>query len=252
MMADLERLFAAKDIAFSRDGNRLRCFPHVVNISVKHGLTALTDVSLSTDSTPSNDALRKDPIKRARQLVSACRASSLRREMFSAAIKEVNESGRLPETLPPNAQLLRDVETRWSSTFLMIDRLLELYPAVTVFMEKEEQKDIAHYLLDKHELEVLSDIRSFLRIPHQVQQILSASHTATAPLVIPAYEDLLDLLKLARGHYPRIAHAISASASILESYMGYTRHTRVYALAMGMWNHSCLVQNHNCVVAFDC
>ena len=99
-------------------------------------------------------------------------------------------------------------------------------------MSKDEQKDIKHLLLSRHQLEVLCEIRKFLLIPHRVQQILSAYQAPTAPLVLPAYEELLDLFKLARTNYPRIGHAISASMAILESYMGYTRQTRVYALAM--------------------
>ncbi len=45
----------------------------------------------------------------------------------------------------------------------------------------------------------------------------------------------LDLLKLSRAKYTKIAHAISASIAILESYMTYTRRTQVYALAMGKY-----------------
>lgn len=178
-----------------------RCFPHVVNISVKHGLKGLTDVSptvppqaastssgatalseavasaallncrlpgldthslsdsafaaeesellnaitssslLTTDAELNAalqadedyaDALAQDPIKRARQLIAACRASSLRREAFQDAIREAKDKGDLPEEVPSDAQLLRDVDTRWSSILFMIDRLLELYP-VRVF-----------------------------------------------------------------------------------------------------------------------
>ncbi|KAI0649965.1 hypothetical protein C8Q79DRAFT_923408 [Trametes meyenii] len=44
MLEDLEQLLRAKGIPFHRTGNRIRCFPHVVNISVQHGLDALTQV----------------------------------------------------------------------------------------------------------------------------------------------------------------------------------------------------------------
>jgi len=51
---------------------------------------------------------------------SQCRASSLRREAFSRLAKEwfVRE-----------LQLLRDMDVRWSSTFLMIERAVKLKPA---------------------------------------------------------------------------------------------------------------------------
>ncbi len=144
-----------------------RCFPHVVNISVKHGLTALTKIDLS-EPTPAEDcfgisssgdpegetdpnldkpdldltpesniflqnnpayteALQDDPIKRAQELVSVCRASGQRREELMQIIKDGNKTGAFPEQLP-EVQLLRNVDTRWSSIYLMIHRLLELYP----------------------------------------------------------------------------------------------------------------------------
>ncbi|KAJ2975727.1 hypothetical protein NUW54_g11681 [Trametes sanguinea] len=285
MMADLARLLQEKNIAFDAEGNRLRCFPHVVNICVKRGLAALTDPEpnpstgenldiplLSTATSqgsqsertvpqaPGHDppslapvdrtaeaesnttlmedpeyaeSLRDDPVKSARDLVKACRASGQRREDFAATIADGNRTGTFGEgkTLR-QVQLLRDVDTRWSSTFLMIDRLLELYPAVETFMNDPKQMDIAHYLLGATDLRVLEDIREFLLLPHLVQELLSAEQTPTASQALPAYERLLGLLKLAAKKHPKIAHGINASISALEQYMAYTRQTRVYALAM--------------------
>lgn len=207
MLVELGRLLNARNIPFDSQGNRLRCvlvlmisavsrchqkstdgsralarcFPHVVNISVTHGLTALTDVtcfdlpaeftqsdatylpadlpsespsvtqagggydpvSLSpidreTEANCNTDladdpeyaaALENDPVKRARQLVAACRASGQQREDFAAVIADGNKCFAWgPGKTLRQVQLLRDVDTRWSSTYLMIDRLLELYP----------------------------------------------------------------------------------------------------------------------------
>ncbi len=73
-------------------------------------------------------ALADDPIRRARQLISAFRVTSLRREVFEAAVVEAKSRGLLPQDLPSSTQLLRDVDTWWSSVLLMIDRVLELNP----------------------------------------------------------------------------------------------------------------------------
>ncbi|OJT10844.1 hypothetical protein TRAPUB_12620 [Trametes pubescens] len=178
-------------------------------------------------------ALRGDPIKNARQLISVCRVSGQRREEFKNTIIEGNEAGSFGEGVElPKSQLLRDVDTRWSSTFLMIDRLLELYPAVQNFMKKPNYEELACHLLSEKELDVLVDIRGFLLIPHRVQELLSADQTPTASMTLPAYEELLELLKLARDKYSKIVHGIEASISVLEQYLRYTRQTRVYALAM--------------------
>ena len=91
------------------------------------------------------DALQGDPVGRVRKLVSECRASGQRRSKLRTVIRNGNEMKSWPQTmidfdsptLPdalktggklPEVQLLRDCETRWSSTFLMITRVLTLYP----------------------------------------------------------------------------------------------------------------------------
>ncbi|KAI1788299.1 hypothetical protein LXA43DRAFT_1063663 [Ganoderma leucocontextum] len=139
MMADLEKRLKEKSphIQFSAEGNHIRCFPHVVNISVKHGLKALTQVpetlsEVSPDDGPANpvpseepgddvflesvdpetaasantelrgappayiEALVSDPIKRARELVTVCRASGERRENLMRIIKEHNHEPKWP------------------------------------------------------------------------------------------------------------------------------------------------------------
>ena len=142
-----------------------------MNICVKHGLKALTNVeSASLTATGAEDtvfqdtsrsgaadeddheldeidcdeaastnaalqaapeyatALRNDPVKLARQLVTACRASGGRRAELREVIKEGNRIHAFGDKPLPELQLLRDVDTRWSSTFLMINRVLTLHP----------------------------------------------------------------------------------------------------------------------------
>lgn len=73
-------------------------------------------------------ALESDPIARCRELVVAVRASGKRRKAFTESIERVNFFGEHTHRV---VQLLRDVDTRWSSTFLMVDRVLELYDVRT-------------------------------------------------------------------------------------------------------------------------
>ncbi|KAI0365534.1 hypothetical protein BV20DRAFT_1038887 [Pilatotrama ljubarskyi] len=283
MLDDLERLLNEKGIRFHRTGNRLRCFPHVVNISVQHGLRALGCGSSKPDDTqadggvsaesnhensarapqssesslradPSdpvldlydvstdpelNDALQDDPeymaalfsnpLRAARTLIAKARQSGPRREEFAKILTECIRNEMFGEGIEPSGrQLLRDVDTRWSSTFLMLDRLLSLYPAVQLLMRKHDPDA----LLSDKTLDVLADIREFLAIPHAVQELLSAENAPTASLVLRAYTDLIDILKDARSALPRVGHGIQAAISALEEYMAYTRQTRVYALAM--------------------
>ncbi|OSC99488.1 hypothetical protein PYCCODRAFT_1373005 [Trametes coccinea BRFM310] len=241
MLDDLERILSTKGIRFHRKGNRIRCFPHVVNISVQRSLRALgcgskqseladpTEASAEADVTttcPNFD----NPVKAARALINKARQSGQRREEFEQIVAECIKNQTLGEGFEPGGtQLLRDVDTRWSSTFLMIDRLLALYPAVQLLMRKHDPDA----LLSDKTLDVLSDIREFLAIPHTVQELLSAEDTPTISLALPAYAELVDILKGARDKLPQLAHGIQAAISALEEYMAYARQTRVYALAMG-------------------
>jgi hypothetical protein len=118
MMETIQRELTALAIPFDSEGNRslilmhTRCFPHVINLSVKAGLKELTalpdydpDFSFCTDDTPVPipqalldnvdywDALRLDLVAAARKLVTACRASGQRRDTFLATLKEGNAAG---------------------------------------------------------------------------------------------------------------------------------------------------------------
>lgn len=85
-------------------------------------------------------ALKRDLLAVIRSIVAACRASGQRRQELQSIIQQGNASGTFNEhmfwrdkegellKLIPELQLLRDCETRWSSIFLMIERLLILYP----------------------------------------------------------------------------------------------------------------------------
>ena len=81
-------------------------------------------------------ALKQDLISCARKLVNACRASGQRRSELHKIVLEMKLEAHQSDSQntdqnPPIFRavvLLRDVDTRWSSIYLMIDRLIELYP----------------------------------------------------------------------------------------------------------------------------
>lgn len=287
MMEHLERTLQAMGIPFDRNGNRVRqvisslvfhrqglvgyslhsrCFPHVINIAVQTALAHLSrpagnessieGVSNGTSSQETDEytaALEGDPVATCRRLVNACRASGQRRADFRSVIVDGNAEGEFHSTLRA-VQLLRDVETRWSSTYLMIDRVLELnevctqffllslkpavnmrLQAINVFLDKAKQRDIAYMTLTKADLQVLEDIRAFLQIPHTVQELLSAERTPTLSMVIPTYEKLISMLKDAEIAYPRIAHVIKESREKVDEYLMLSRRTRIYMLAMSIY-----------------
>ncbi|KAJ7433861.1 ribonuclease H-like domain-containing protein [Mycena latifolia] len=239
MMTEIEQELRALKIPFDVEGNRIRCFPHVVNIAVKAGLKELTElpafdpeIVLDEEDMP---VPQLDPVASARKLVTACRASGQRREAFEDVISSGNEAGGWGE--PPEllrvVGLLKDVDTRWSATFLMIDRLLEQYQAVDKFLGDPKQDEIAGYALDAVSLQVLQDIRRFLQVPHIVQEIVSAEKTPTLSIVLPMYEKLIVMLRDLAKDLDVISHAINATIKKLEEYLGKSRRTKMYSLAMG-------------------
>lgn len=129
-MAELEKLLNERGVHFERDGNRIRCFPHIINIAVQTTLSTFTTLSNASDNvefvpTTLNDeetqsyteALKRDPVSICRAIVRQLRASSLRRDDF----RKIAADQKLP-----SHELLRDVETRWDSVYTMIDRVIEM------------------------------------------------------------------------------------------------------------------------------
>jgi len=113
-----------------------------VNIAVQTILKELKDngydpvIATSTDPTgPSAKlieyatAVESNPVGRTRGIVAVCRKSGQRHEDLKNVIITGNSSNAWgPDVIIRPVQLLRDCERRWSSTFNMIDRLIELYP----------------------------------------------------------------------------------------------------------------------------
>lgn len=74
-------------------------------------------------------AVESDLVGRCREIVAACRKSGQRRENLQKLIAIGNSTNTWgPDTVIRLVQLLRDCETRCSSTYNMIDRLIKLYP----------------------------------------------------------------------------------------------------------------------------
>lgn len=84
-------------------------------------------------------ALEADLVGKCRSIVGACRVSGQRRQALLKKIDEGNKTGYWKGKLDngtdkiPLVQLLRNCETRWSSTYNMIERVLELYAVCSRF-----------------------------------------------------------------------------------------------------------------------
>lgn len=126
------------------------CFPHTINIAVQHVLNKMSSVEAPendeddpedlTDAANADEGRRygqtfeaacaQDPIARIRKIVTAIRVSGQRREALMTWIDTGNKSGLFVLQNKPvqiqMMQLLRDVRTRWDSTYQMIKRCIEM------------------------------------------------------------------------------------------------------------------------------
>ncbi|KAJ7026472.1 hypothetical protein C8F04DRAFT_1190538 [Mycena alexandri] len=120
----------ALGIPFDVVGNRIRCFPHVVNIAVKTGLRELADLPAYG---PDVDLDLNG------SLVTACRACGQRREAFEKVIEEGNASGGWgdPVELLRVVRLLKDVETR--PAYYSRDLSAEKTPTLSIVLPMYEK-----------------------------------------------------------------------------------------------------------------
>ncbi|TEB38655.1 hypothetical protein FA13DRAFT_1620370 [Coprinellus micaceus] len=173
-----------------------------------------------------------DVVALSRKLANALRSSGQRLDDLSSVIRKGWDNELwTPEEVPDHA-VLNDMDVRWSSTFLMIDRILELYPAIEVMAEQDKHEWLRPYLLTAEQLRRLDKIRNFLEIPHSIQEGVSADKTPTLPVALPAYKQLLAVLRVFKSAEPEIAHGVQAAIDKLNEYFQKTRSAQVYEIAM--------------------
>ncbi|KAJ7848736.1 hypothetical protein B0H14DRAFT_2259389, partial [Mycena olivaceomarginata] len=168
-----------------------RCFPHIVNLACKAVLGAITDMDFAAsgaaDFVPGPtiiDAIARDP-------VATIRASSLRRQYFSDVLKALQQK---------DLQLLWDVDTRWSSTLIMMDRAILLREVIVIIFL--QFRDLKKYKLGDKEWEALKAFKRRLSVPHAFQQRLSAEKTPTLGDALPAFEAMITAWEKQQIMYP--------------------------------------------------
>ncbi|KAG8821310.1 hypothetical protein FRC17_009861 [Serendipita sp. 399] len=268
MMRSLDYAMSHYDIGAKllEKNHRCRCFPHIVNIAVRTALKSITNVvepdpltsdtataSLDGSDRPYNEdedpvelepecvagypadwhrVLKRDVIAKTRALVNACRKSPQRRESLQQYITKGREAG---DWTLKSLQLIKDVDTRWSAVYLMIERYLYLHPAIDSWLGRADQSDLRKYRLERREVTVLEEVKQFLGHFHDFQQLLSAEQTPTIQLVIPAFESLISNLHESRQKQLDFSHAYSIALLKLTEYKQKCLMNPVYTLAMAVF-----------------
>ena len=178
-MKQLEILLNDRGIEFDAKDNRIPCYPHIVNICVSHIVSSFTKVNAADtrgadysddndddddddDAVPTADgededeednitaglpvdleewfeALKRDPVKRARVVVRTVRSSGERKSDFQKLIQLGNNMKSFKDEnnkviILRELQLLKDVRHRWDSLYLMLARLDELHPVRLLYI----------------------------------------------------------------------------------------------------------------------
>ncbi|CAE6365245.1 unnamed protein product [Rhizoctonia solani] len=253
LMAELEVAFNDKHSPFEKKLNRVRCFPHVINLVVQAIINALPAAARDFQATVERCgdklgdmdselieylmALESNPVQVCRDSVRAMRSSDSRREGLHDTIEDGNTCELFKTSYGEVVsvallELLCDCKTRWSSTYDMITRYLELYPAVALYACRNPRMSIP--IVTHKQFEVLQDIRSVLSILHEAQELLSAEKTPTLALALPVYETLLEALDDCVDKFPELRYAIERGIDKLSDYVSKARNLPVYTLAMAI------------------
>ncbi|KAK7006945.1 HAT family dimerization domain-containing protein, partial [Favolaschia claudopus] len=223
-----------RGIPFNRVQRRIRCFPHIVNLACKAVLAAITNMDFAAitanDFVPQGGeprtfgaAVARDPIATLRTSIRLIRASSLRRQYFSEVLKALQKK---------DLQLLRDVDTRWSSTLIMIDRAVLLREAIDQFLSETDSQELKKCKLSKKEWEALEAFQRILSVPHAFQQRLSSETTPTLGHALPAFEAMISQWEKQQASHPETARIVQKGIDKLEDYRQRVEDVPAYTLSM--------------------
>lgn len=229
---------------FSAQGNRVRCFPHVINIAVQAMLDRLSkggppdgykgsDGMLVYYSAEYLAALNRDIVGVCRSVVTAMRASGARRLGLWNFILALNKRNSHNKQIPL-LRLLRDCETRWSSCFIMLNRFMTLWPAVQGYIKQSNDVALTKHLMGETELTVLVDVIQVLEGAHAVQQVLSAEKTPTLSNALPEYALLIDYWTSLSHSIPQLSYVMEVGIAKIKEYVDQSRSSKIHVLAMAI------------------
>jgi hypothetical protein len=169
MVSHLEKLFNEDGFHWDSRLYHFRCMAHIIHLAVEESLKEL-----------------EDKIHKIRNVCKAIRSSPIRMNAFQEKCCITNTEFKKP---------LIDCPTRWSSTYLMLNRAIELKKVIhliTTDDEDERVTDMSQYEISKSEWQELEMITNFLFKFHQATQFMEKSTYPTAISVIPLLNVLLD------------------------------------------------------------
>ncbi|KAJ3563636.1 hypothetical protein NP233_g8817 [Leucocoprinus birnbaumii] len=212
-------------IVFDPTEQRIRCFPHVVNLACQAVLSKITNIRLAENNAEDYNTVesspRRDSIAILRTVIRTIRSSSLRRDGFSKTCIRLGLD---------DLQLIRDCITRWSSTQYMTQRALKLKPAIVQYLRLNP--DMVRTPLLESDWETLEVYAKILAVPHAFQQVLSAEKTPTLCEVLPSFTAMIQAWQRLQVKFPAYSLIIEAGIAKLEQYQNRIKDIPAYTLAI--------------------
>ncbi|THU83977.1 hypothetical protein K435DRAFT_688499, partial [Dendrothele bispora CBS 962.96] len=186
-----------------------------VNRACEDVIQKITDTSLAEDDSP--DYV---PGVSWQQI----RSSTVRRSFFSDCVQSIMQK---------DLQLLRDVDTRWSSVLYMIDRAILLKEAIQRILNSNEFPELKNYSLTEENWGLLHKYSQILQVPHAFQERLSAEKTPTLSYALPTFEAMTSKWrKLQETSLPEYDNIIRAGIEKLDKYRDRAEQSDAHTLAM--------------------
>ncbi|KDQ05496.1 hypothetical protein BOTBODRAFT_122732, partial [Botryobasidium botryosum FD-172 SS1] len=124
-------------------------------------------------------------------------------------------------------ELVLDLGIRWSSTYLMLQRLHQL-----LFLARPSQKEVRKHALLPVDWVLLEHVTEALKVPHQVQQVMSSESTPSLSMVVPAMEAMVEGWRKLELELPHLQPMIMPGRAKIEQYLSGMRNSKAYVIAM--------------------
>jgi hypothetical protein len=160
---------------------RMRCYGHILNLVARaflfgkdaetFELQSQANVLLNAVEADLLHWRKKGPVGKLHNIVKFIRASPQRSERFKARAKEEEDSlpYRLHEESTTELELLQNNETRWNSTYMMIQRAFKKQSDITAFfttdLTRDDADDMPHAddILNVDDWRILGEIMHILK-----------------------------------------------------------------------------------------